>query len=370
MRENLILLFAITVSALVCDPSCSTCLDTTLNGCATCPSGFQLYVYSYGDSGPCVASGSCTTALYTDGSGNLYCMESAICPSTYYLDPSNNCQSRVDNCVQTLYSTGANADPCLSCNGGMYLLVAANDYSGSCTGACSAGQQTIGTSICSPYTVTICNVACNTCSANDNPNFCLTCPANQYLVPKTYSRYNPLGVKVCSSTLPDYTYLSSTNRWTAQVCHPKCSTCIGSTFDSCTSCYGQGKLLVQTFTNGIPKGICTTFTTGYGKSFTFGAITIYFCIFTFLCYLAACPSQLTDGGTTCSTTCDSTCLTCSNPADNTACTQCISPNKFIIVANKDSNPVQGTCGTSCTSDKFVDLTTGFMKCFTGFPCTY
>lgn len=396
-----------TYTCVTCIAPCLTCQYQSGSTCLSCKSGYLYYPPNntcllvcpggyFNNSGTCEACvapcSTCTSVSFCTGCQVNYlnsaagsCVASTSCPSGTYANGTTmictTCPTGCTGCVSDSNCTSCDSTiyvfynfKCLvSCPGGTYRVgVTCQNCSSTCLG-CSGTDSTctsclaplvLYNSVCqagcpekyynSSGVCTNCLTQCLTCSASST---CDSCPSGTYLT-------NGL----CQTGCPAGTYQdTSTNQCT--VCSSNCSSCSGSA-TNCISCpsgtilYNGGCLSTCPVNYYPVNGICTT----CGNCVTCtSSTTCSQCIpgyymFNSICF-ATCPgSGIADPATMTCTSCDSTCLTCSGSTSN--CTTCKGGNYLY----------NGVCFSTCPDGLVPDAQTNTCsKSILGgiiyFPCS-
>ena len=173
----------VVVRDVVCNPSCTTCRNSTTTGCLSC--GGANYLRTDGS-----CQGSCAASEYISGpttcalcdAGCLACATTATsctaCPGTNKLDGTScvaNCPSgkwdnsgTCDLCSSPCSSCSGSSTNCDSCIPGRVLLGNLCDNT-----TCPDGKLEVS-GVCDP-----CDISCPTCSGT--PTTCTTCIGALYL---------------------------------------------------------------------------------------------------------------------------------------------------------------------------------------------
>ncbi|KAL4453890.1 hypothetical protein ABPG74_003773 [Tetrahymena malaccensis] len=252
-------------SCITCPNGCSVCTSSTV--CSNCNNGFQL-------SGQmCTSTSQCTSPCAKCTSDPKYCTS---CLNGLFLSPQNTCGS---SCPTGYFQNTSNMT-CTLCSNGCTNCSDAN----TCTQCdISKGFRLQGVSC------TLCVSPCATCS-NSNPNSCLSCENNMYLL-------NNQCVAVCNNG-----YYNGPN-YTCSQCITGCSQC--SDNKSCTTCSNNYKAFTQ---NNVQ--ICIS-----------------------------------------SSSCFSPCSTCSGTFQPTTCTSC---NQGYYLQGNSCVLQENSCVLTCPDGKYAD----------------
>ncbi len=207
-----------------CHESCSTCTDSTTDGCLSCAAGHFLHISTCVD--------QCPQSTFQSGAECRHCPHACLecqdlrscltCHAGYFISADNrtcvaNCESgermvggRCQKCPPSCSSCDQ-AGKCLSCQENNVLL------DGECSHECPQGH------FFSEHKCVPCHPTCKNCS-DRGPHHCVTCP---------------LGMKLsadgqCLSCRPGYFF--DNPKVTCAACHGTCAECLGPLATDCAAC--------------------------------------------------------------------------------------------------------------------------------------
>ncbi|EAR95046.2 TNFR/NGFR cysteine-rich region family protein (macronuclear) [Tetrahymena thermophila SB210] len=302
----------------------TTCVDCNSN-CKTCNSPGNICT-------------SCYSPNFLNPGNGLTCL--ATCPVSYWPSTSDQICKTCDQSCYTCISPGG-ANNCTSCSGSLYL------YNSQCISQCPIG--TYSSTVTNNNQCLPCNSSCKTCSG-PNSTDCLSCSSPNYLQPLQNSC-----VSSCNSNqFADNTLLKCIN------CDITCTKCSGPNNNQCLKCSGSyyfdstATKCVKTCPDGTyPNSSnnicsscnsnCTTCSGPASNSCLSCSGTLYLDSTANTC-VSTCPNgyYANSQGNICSN-CNSSCTTCSGPADNN-CLSCSGKLYF--------NSALKNCVSTCPSGTY------------------
>lgn len=346
-----------------------TALDTTLhNFCQPC--GFSCSECSQPNNNNYCTS--CATTGYLVFGANIGPCQAPPCPAQYAVDVATGtkclpCDSSCNLCAQP-----QNNQQCTSCPTGYYLL---GTSFGSCQSICPDGTAL---DVATHQHCLACSSSCLKCAAPADSTQCTLCPATYLVIGAVYG---PCQIAPCPALT--FENAAQTN---CLPCHSSCVTCDGM-LDStkCTSC-PTGKFVLGTVDGTCITGPCPAGTVEDPATHTKCETCYSSCVTcavpadqsncltcqTGMVLLYASPGQCVTpcpagSAQTCPTctclACDSSCATCSVPANVNRCTSCpsgylyyyVSPNGKCLLACPNGYAPDPTntnclaCGTNCAT---------------------
>ncbi len=324
----------------ICDTcylGCSTCTNTSSDGCTACKNVSGTVYYLNGTT--CITScgagyynntpnacALCTAPCNTCTGTATYCL---TCNTGYLLN-INTCVICTDPCA-TCSNTLTN---CTSCNSTTFLIYLSNTCSATCTGAFVANAMT---RTCDP-----CYIGCLTCT-NSSSNGCSTCTNVSGTV------YYLSGTS-CLTSCPSGFYNNTPNGCAA--CTAPCLTSV-NTATNCTSCVTNAYFLVGN-TCTLCTAPCVTCSLALNNCTSCNGTTF------FMASSNTCPTTCPAGfaGNTSTRVCDSCyigCATCTNGSIN-RCSTCKSVSGTVYYLN-------GTfCLTACPTGFYNNTPNGCAIC--------
>jgi hypothetical protein len=323
---------------------CNLCIDhaTKINGECQCDQGYTFTsdnrCFRYDCHYTC-ATEQCRGPLATDCTAcnvgvTLQTNGTCKAPSGKYLDSFGMPQACSDTCREC---SGPSPTECTSCNGQAFI-----NSLGEC--ACGVNQKEMpyGNRTCNSYT---CHASCATCILWSEKS-CLTCKANAILTPKTIN-----GVTDNYCVCLEGFFMDPTTK-NCLKCHIACKLCSGPTENDCTQCTYPSFLSTTT---PPAKCICPAW-------YTLSLTTLPTCLLNL---------------------CHSSCLTCSQPNNPSACitcpptyllsstNECVCPRRSYKDSSGNCKPCDASCLTCTTasscatcSERMV-LYQGKCKCIPG-----
>ncbi|SCV69482.1 BQ2448_2502 [Microbotryum intermedium] len=330
-----------------CDASCASCSSPS-GTCLTCQSGLQP------DS---TDATRCITSTSTSSNGTFI----TCAARTYYDSTSQSCVDCNPLC-ETCWTTGRGG--CLTCRSPNGLLDGQCVAVSTKTGVCNSAQETKYKSNAVwvfDNTKQECDALPAKCSAGGIDNFSsgslrpsLTCSA---CIPGSY-----LFQGICYNPCPNGTAVS-TDETSCVPCDSSCSTCFGSSANSCLSCANSNQVLLNgKCVSSCPAGFytaanstciachpdCATCGTSFTNCLT--CPTTRPVLSSGRCLLACASTQYYDTPSTSCQSCSSSCGTCSGPGTSD-CLSCLSGSNTILSS--------GSCVASPNSCQVVP---GFGAC--------
>ncbi|CAG9331567.1 unnamed protein product [Blepharisma stoltei] len=358
--------FYSALSSSSCSSNCNHCSGTSSN-CDSCanPSSTPI-IQGY----TCVSS--CPSGYYLVSSSDLTCIKCYFtcatckgpqssdclsCASTYFMSDSScidSCPSGTTNNNGVCTNNSPCTSPCLTCSTSLTYCLTCDQSSsypvldsrtGTCveeetatSDYCSAGYYEDSNKICQ-----ICNINCLDCYSA--ASYCSSCPSiygNKYLNLLTY---------VCVATCPALITVPDSSDFKCYPCDSSCATCNGKNANNCLTCPSTGTIYFTSDNKCLSS--CTPQYNFYNTT-----SARYECIST-------CPTNhyyITADLTSC-LPCDSTCLTCSGPANNN-CSSCDMTGTYPY------KTPDNYCVTTCPSNLYKNTLGTEMLCVTDCGPTY
>ena len=281
---NNTVLNADNIHCLACHASCAKCnQESSSVNCTECmTSGYVINGSSYGN---CLSACDPQTALET--TNHTFCLP---------------CDTTCFNCSEPNNST-----MCTSCKPAAPYLNGTT--TGNCVTACPSNTILYSDNVhCLP-----CHSSCATCNDNGSSLNCTSCMTSGYVIDgSTYGSC----VAACSA----HTALETTNHTFCQSCHSTCQNCSEPNNDTkCLNCFNSAEKV-----NGTTTGNC----------------------------VASCPTNtLLSVDTVHCLPCDTTCASCNQAGSSINCTSCTTSG---YVINGSS---YGDCIPTCISHTVLETTT-------------